>query len=656
MINFDKKDKELEEFRAIMEVPSEFTDGFNLSSLLGALFLAFVMIPGALYMELVAGMGIGASAQWVTVILFVEIAKRANANLNRANLFILFYICGAVMSQGVHGTPLFRQFLVQSDAATSFGINADIPSWVAPSSPEVLAKRSFFQLEWLPAIGMMAFGMLFGRLNTTIVGYGLFHQTSDIEKLPFPMAPMGAQGIVALAEQVEGGDADESTSMRRWRLFCIGGAMGMGFSVIYLALPTITGALFERPVQILPIPFVDWSPYTADILPAVATGLSLNMARLITGMVMPFFAVLGGLIGLIVTVIANPILYRFGVLTTYEKGDSTLEILFNNNIDFYFSFGIGISLAIAVIGLWGVIRSVLKADKRRRADSEVPEGRGDIKARWVLLCYVVCTMAFILLGGWLVDWHKGVMVVMVFFGFLYTPLISYVSGKLEGLAGQVIEIPFIRELSFILSGYQGVMIWFIPVPKGNYGRQTMFYRKAELLGCKFTSIWKANIVLYPIIIISSIAFASFIWSLAPIPSPQYPYAQKMWEFEAKNACLLYSSTLGEYSPFEKALSAPKVGIGFGLAMATATLLSALNVPIMLFYGVIRGLGQSLPHSIILSFIGACIGKFHFQKRFGKDWRKMIPVVGAGYMVGAGLVGMLAIGIVFMSKAAYTLPY
>ena len=84
------------------------------------------------------------AAQWVTVILFVEIAKRANASLNRANLFILFYICGAVMSQGVHGTPLFRQFLVQSDAATSFGINASIPHWVAPSSPAVLDNRTFF--------------------------------------------------------------------------------------------------------------------------------------------------------------------------------------------------------------------------------------------------------------------------------------------------------------------------------------------------------------------------------------------------------------------------------------------------------------------------------------------------------------------------------
>jgi hypothetical protein len=656
MINFDKKDKELEEFRAIMDVPSEFKDGFNISSVLGAIFLAFVMIPGAMYMELVAGMGIGGAAQWVTVILFVEVAKRANANLNRANLFILFYICGAVMSQGIHGTPLFRQFLVQSDAATSFGINADIPVWVAPSDPDVLARRTFFQAAWLPAIGMMAFGMLFGRLNTTIVGYGLFHQTSDIEKLPFPMAPLGAQGIVALAEQVEGGDAEETTSVRRWRLFCIGGAMGMGFSAIYLALPTITGALFGTPLEILPIPFVDWSQYTKDVLPAFATGISLDMAQLVTGMVMPFYAVLGGIVGLFITMIANPLLYHSGVLTTYEKGDSTLEILFNNNIDFYFSFGIGISLAIAVIGIWGIVRSVRHADKTKRKESTFPRGRGDIRPRWVLLTYIVSTSLFILLGGWLVDWHKGVLFVMFFFGFLYTPLISYVSAKLEGLAGQVIEIPFIRELTFILSGYKGVTIWFIPVPKGNYGAQTMFYRQAELLGCKFTSIWKANIVLYPIVITASLVFASFIWGLAPIPSSQYPFAQRMWEFEARNACLLYSSTLGEYSQFEKALSFPKVGLGFGLAMVTATLLSALNVPIMLFYGIIRGLGQSLPHSMILSFTGACIGKFHFQKKFGKDWRKMIPVISAGYMVGAGLVAMLAIGVVFMSKAANTLPY
>lgn len=655
MVDFLKKDKELEEFRAVMEVPGEFREGFSLSSLVGVVFLALVMIPGALYMELVAGLGIGPAAQWVTVILFVEVAKRANKSLNRAQLFVLFYICGLIVAQKVHGTPLFRQFLVQSDAATSFGINADLPIWVAPSSEKALTTRTFFQWEWMPVIGLIAFRMFFGRLNTAIMGYGLFHQTSDNEKLPFPMAPVGAQGIVALAEQVEGKDEDASQAGRRWRIFCIGGAIGMAFGALYMGLPTITGALFAEPLQVLPIPFVDWSGYTKDILPAVATGLSFNLGQVIIGMVMPFYAMLGGFLGFIFTLVANPILYHFGVLSTYEKGDKTIEILFKNNIDFYFSFTIGISLAIAVIGLWGIFKAI-KSSKKEKRQSTVPEGRGDIPMSWVGFIYFICTMAYILLSGWLIDWHKGVMIVLFFFGFLYTPLISYVSAKLEGMAGQVIEIPFIRELSFILSGYKGVGIWFIPVPKQNFGSQVVFYRQAELLGTKFGSIWKANIILFPVIIISVICFSSFIWGLAPIPSQQYPYTQEIWELEAKNSCLLYSSTLGEFSPFEKALSAPKVGIGFGIAMSLAWLLSALNVPIMLFYGAIRGLGQTLPHVIFIQFAGACIGRFYFQKRFGKDWRKIIPVVSAGYMVGAGLVSMVAIGIVFLAKAATTLPF
>src|SRR5210317_303705 len=184
MIDFNKRDKELEEFRQVMEVPTEFHDGFNLSSLIGALFLALVLIPGCLYMELVAGMGIGPAAQWVTVILFVEIAKRANATMSRASLFILFYMTGMILGQTVHGTPLFKQFLVQSDAAAYFGINTELPSWVAPTSQDVLNKRTLFQWEWLPVLGLVMFRMFIGKLNTNILGYGLFHQTSDIEKLP----------------------------------------------------------------------------------------------------------------------------------------------------------------------------------------------------------------------------------------------------------------------------------------------------------------------------------------------------------------------------------------------------------------------------------------------------------------------------------------
>ena len=74
-----KLDKELQEYKNLMEVPSHFDDGFTLPAFFGAIFIALVMIPGAVYMQLIAGVGIGGAAQWVTVILFIELAKRANA-------------------------------------------------------------------------------------------------------------------------------------------------------------------------------------------------------------------------------------------------------------------------------------------------------------------------------------------------------------------------------------------------------------------------------------------------------------------------------------------------------------------------------------------------------------------------------------------------
>ena len=36
----------------------------------------------------------------------------------------------------------------------------------------------------------------------------------------------------------------------------------------------------------------------------------------------------------------------------------------------------------------------------------------------------------------------------------------------------------------------------------------------------------------------------------------------------------------------------------------------------IFYGFVAGLGQ-WPHFVILNFIGAMLGRFYFQKRFGE---------------------------------------
>ena len=661
----ERVDKELEEFRSLMEVPSTFEDGFNWTSLFGAIFIALLMVPGAIYMGLLAGIGnIGAASQWVTVILFIEVAKRAHKNLKRSEIFVLFFMAAAAMGLPFSGL-LWNQFFINSNAAIASGVAEGLPSWFAPHPDSTSYEtRTFFHVDWLPVIGLVIFGTFFGTLANTVLGYGLFRIVHDVEKLPFPMAPIGAQGVLALAEDADDEGERNEEDRWRWRVFSIGGAIGLVFGAIYLLLPTLTGALTGAPIQLFPIPFSDFTPDTGQYLKAVATGISWDLGNLIFGMVLPFFAMVGAFAGVVVTFILNPLLFRFGVLHSWTQGDNTITTLYVNNIDFYFSFQIGIAFAIAIAGFWQVYRS-LRDRKRRKEDEHalvrdpiggVPSGRGDIKTWVIVATYFFITFAYIIVSGFLIDWHRGIMIVLFFLGFVYTPFISYVTARLEGMVGQVVEIPYIREALIIFSGYPGVACWFLPIPIANYGQMTVFYKQCELTGTKFTSIWKTQVVLFPIILVSSIFFMNFIWGLAEVPSAVYPYADMIWEVQAANACIMFSSTLGEYSIFEEAFNGYYLTVGavFGLMLFGG--LSSLGAPIMLTYGVVRGLGQTEPHSVIPQFIGALIGRYYFQKRLGLKWRQYIPVVSAGFACGMGLITTIGVGITFLSKAALPLPF
>lgn len=646
-------DKELEQYRNLMTVPSSFDEGFSFSSFVGVLFIALIMVPGAIYMGLLAGAGIGSAAQWVTVILFIEIAKRANAKLSRAQLFVLFYMAGSVVSTAEGGGLLWTQFLVRSDAALSFGLAGTFPSWVAPADPAAFESRSFFQWAWAPALALIVFKMFFSKLDGAIMSYGLFRIASDVERLPFPLAPVGAQGMIALADDLEGGDT--SKGGWRWRVFSIGGAIGLLFGLVYMGLPTLSGAILGKTMQVFPIPFVDWTSYTQDYLPAVATGLSFDLGQVVLGMVMPFWAMIGSFVGLLATIVANPILHHYQVLTSWNPGDSTVETMFKNQVDLYLSLGIGLSLAIAAIGISSLFKLRAKA-RDSAAAFTIPAGRGDIPNLWIVGVYLVSTLIYVAVCWWLVDFHLGVLLVLLFFGFIYTPIISFVTARLEGIAGQMVEIPFIKEMSFILSGFHGVGIWFIPVPQANYGAGTVFYRQAELTGTKFTSLWKADFFLFPVMLVSTIGFSSFIWGMNEVPSSVYPFTQQMWELNAKNQCLIFASTSGEYSQFQEALSGSKVGIGFVLGLMLFGGLSAINAPITLIYGLIRGIGQTLPHVIIPQLIGALLGRYYFEKRLGLKWREYAPVLAAGFAAGVGLISMFCIGLVFFAKSTNKLPY
>lgn len=137
-----REDRELAEFRGITTPPDSWESGFNLKSVCEALFIGMVMMPRSMYMGLIAGAGLGPAAHWVTVILSMEIARRAFSTMKSPEIFVLYYMAGAAITLPYTGL-LWNQFLVQSDAAEATGLTRQFPTWFAPAE-EVLRQRTFF--------------------------------------------------------------------------------------------------------------------------------------------------------------------------------------------------------------------------------------------------------------------------------------------------------------------------------------------------------------------------------------------------------------------------------------------------------------------------------------------------------------------------------
>jgi hypothetical protein len=71
---------------------------------------------------------------------------------------------------------------------------------------------------------------------------------------------------------------------------------------------------------------------------------------------------------------------------------------------------------------------------------------------------------------------------------------------------------------------------------------------------------------------------------------------------------------------------------------------------------VRGLNQTLPFVVLPQFVGALIGRYYFRKRLGLKWREYVPVLFAGFSCGVGLIGTLGIGITFVAKSVFKLPF
>ncbi|HOZ49663.1 MAG TPA: peptide transporter [Candidatus Hydrogenedentes bacterium] len=641
--------------------PMEYQDGFTIRTMIGAVFVGVVMMPGSIYLALVAGSGLGPAAQWVTIILFTEIARRSFTTLKRQEVYLLYYMAsvlaiagGPLLIGGPYGAMMFHQYLAQSPQAIALGIADQLPDWVVPNrlSPAITG-RNLLDSAWYVPLMLATFLWIIGRMTSLTVGYALFRITSDIEQLDFPLAPIAAEGATALAETT----SKEETW--RWNIFSVGAALGLAFGAIYVGVPGFTGVLFSKPLQVIPIPFIDLTKSAHHVLPASLAGISLDLGSAIFGMVLPYAMVAGLFVASVATAfVLNPVLYKLGFFPNWKPGMSLIPTKLAIDFDLWMSVGIGASLCVAFLGFYNVVK-MLRAPRGKSSNRsllEVPKGRGDIGLHWCLLVYVVGVTVSIVLCKVLLkgDFPFGILLA---YALLITPAISYVSARMIGITGRPVPFPFLREGTIILSGYKGVDIWFAPLPLADYGMSTQMFRELALTRTKFSSLVKLELFMLPISIVCGLLFLTFFWRIEAIPSATYPFTAKMWPLQATYSCLFMTATSDTGSNWlMEAIRLKYVLGGLGLGFGLFGLTSLIGLPSLFFYGMIGGLG-AIPNVFIPMFVGAVIGKRVFAKRFGEEtWRRYTPVLAAGYSCGVGLIGMLSVAFAMVARSVSSLPF
>ncbi len=588
-------------------IPSDlkYEDGFNVKTVWAAIFVGIVMLPGAMYMGLVTGVGLGDAAQWVTVILFMEMARRTFTTLRVQEIYIIYAAAASIIAvsgafgSGLHlfggsfGLFIWEQYLIQHPLMRDLA--PKIPDWVVPPiSSGVYAMRTFFHPAWIKPIVLGLTVALMVQVNRYTMGYLLFRSTSDAERLPFPLAQISVGGTIALAESSSGKEG------WRWRVFSIGAMIGVAFGLIYVVVPVVTSAISPQPIQLIPIPWYDLTRSIHALLPGALLGISTNLGFVFFGLVLPKEISFGQFVGsMIGCILVPPLLVWNGWLPDWKPGFTTIPTVIALQWDFWISFGVGIGLVFAWGGVIAMVRQMIRDRRERRAAGieerrilrfpPPPEGRGDFSTFWCVVLWVASTLAVIGIVKYLIPDFP--VWITALFGFVMTPLSSYITARMYGITGQHVgePFPFVRELSFIMSQYRGVALWFAPVPLYNHGWEARHFKELELARVKYYSLVKLVALTTVLMLVFSFIYWSLIWKLGPIPSSVYPFAQKMWPLGVQTQYLWLSITDPDNPArdyfLERVLNLRLIGIGIIVAFRAlgADSLDPAFGPLFLFH-------------------------------------------------------------------------
>jgi hypothetical protein len=145
--------------------------------------------------------------------------------------------------------------------------------------------------------------------------------------------------------------------------------------------------------------------------------------------------------------------------------------------------------------------------------------------------------------------------------------------------------------------------------------------------------------------------------MGEIPSAEYPFAQEFWPVHAVQDCVWRTATTSGNAFFLNAIEWRVITAGAVFGVASFAVVSFLQLPVLILYGIIGGLAAMKPGRGFIMMIGACLGRYYFSPRFGRErWRRYTYVLSAGFTCGFGLGSLAPIAVRLIAAAISHMPY
>jgi len=615
----------------------ELKRGITWRSLLGIIYSAAVIQPVVIWIYLATGNLILGLATYATIFVFSELAALSGKPLTKQEILI-FMVGSQFASIGVYLWPnlVYNLYLRRHPLIASIGIAALIPDWFAPNpkSP-VWNLQTFFHPDWITPITLN----LVMIISSILVDLSLGFLTRELyvihEKLAFPIAQVQASICETLADR----------KPSRLKIFTFSSLISFIYGIILYAIPTLSEAILNRTMVVLPLPWIDLNSMVEHLVPGASLGIATDITVIAIGLILPPVITISVLIGsLAFYFVGNSLLVSIGLFTEWTPGMNLQNAWQRSILNYWAGPTIALGIAAGIMPLIINPRAIIDSF---RSLLRIPTAGGEVSLKLILLMYLAGIAIGIVTAVILVPQFP--FWIFILLSGVWPFVINIISARSLGVTGLAINIPYVREGTIMASGYEGIDVWFaptlVPAAAGVGGAQWCErFKVAELTSTSPIDLVRAMLIAFPLALTLGFIYTQMFWTIAPIPSSLFP--APFWDINVTMTTLFLKRQATVFRPDWMAVT---LVVGVVLQL----LISFLRLPISLI-GI--AMGATWP---IANAVGIMIGFMSLkilEHLYGKSWinQQKVTIV-AGLFTGEGLIVAFSAAAAIISKSIWIRP-